>query len=134
MGFTGTKLVFTFMCVFCRSCTCSRQQDNNQDKTCIFVEHLRKGVWKELYTSIPLCNITVYMAMCGILATPPNLYNYVATLMTFQGQESWLQVTRIALWTKSQRAHWVSRLRKPPCYSKLVVMAHLAGYACKLAV
>ena len=32
-----------------------------------------------------------------------NLY----ALITFQGQESWMQVTRIALWTKSQRAHGV---------------------------
>ena len=32
-----------------------------------------------------------------------NLY----ALIIFQGQESWMQVTRIALWTKSQRAHGV---------------------------
>ena len=29
------------------------------------------------------------------------------TLITFQGQESWMQVTRIALWTKSQWAQGV---------------------------
>ena len=28
-------------------------------------------------------------------------------LMTFQGQKSWMQATRIALWTKSRRAHSV---------------------------
>ena len=32
-----------------------------------------------------------------------NLY----ALITFQGQESWMQVARIALWTKSRRAHGV---------------------------
>ena len=32
-----------------------------------------------------------------------NLY----ALITIQGQESWMQVTRIALWTKSRRAHGV---------------------------
>ena len=28
-------------------------------------------------------------------------------LMTFQGQESWMEATRIALWAKSRRAHRV---------------------------
>ena len=32
-----------------------------------------------------------------------NLY----ALITFQGQESWMQVTRITLWTKSRRVHGV---------------------------
>ena len=32
-----------------------------------------------------------------------NLY----AMITFQGQESWMQVTRIALWTKSRQAHGV---------------------------
>ena len=32
-----------------------------------------------------------------------NLY----ALITFQGQESWMQVTRISLWTKSRWAHGV---------------------------
>ena len=31
----------------------------------------------------------------------------LSALITFQGQELWMQVTRIALWTKSRRAHGV---------------------------
>ena len=48
-------------------------------------------------------------------------------LITFQGQESQMQVTRMALWTKSQWALSVFYYAKPSGKSKLVIMAHLAG-------
>jgi len=41
--------------------------------------------------------------------------DYLHTLITLQGQESWMEVTGMALRTK------------PRCKSDLVIMAHLAG-------
>ena len=60
--------------------------------------------------------------------------DYLHVLITFQGQESWMQVTRMALWMKSQWAHGVFNYAKPSGKSELVIMAHLAGKACKLPV
>ena len=48
--------------------------------------------------------------------------DYLHTLITFQGQESWMKVTGMALWTKPRWA-----LVKPSVKSDLVIMAHLAG-------
>ena len=48
-------------------------------------------------------------------------------LITFQGQESQMQVTRMVLWTKSQWALSVFYYAKLFGKSKLVIMAHLAG-------
>ena len=48
-------------------------------------------------------------------------------LITFQGQESRMQDTRMALWTKSRWALSVFYYAKPSGKSKLVIMAHLAG-------
>ena len=48
------------------------------------------------------------------------------TLITFQGQESQTQVTRMALWTKSRWALSVFNSAKPSAV-KIVIMVHLAG-------
>ena len=48
-------------------------------------------------------------------------------LITFQGQELRMQVTRMALWTKSRWALSVFYYAKLSGKSKLVTMAHLAG-------